>query len=143
MGTNRVLLLHEQGFGGDIDEAILRGFEANGFEVTCELRGMPWEPRYEYVYPHSTTLQRFEDFDADIVILGHTHYQMAERVGRTLVINPGSAGESRDARIDYRLSYAVLDTVTEEVIFGNFPDPVKLSAAGGLANAAGQPYTGL
>ncbi|MGE0540251.1 MAG: metallophosphoesterase, partial [Dehalococcoidia bacterium] len=59
------------------------------------VHGSPWEPRYEYVYPPSATLKRFEDFEADIVILGHTHYQMAERVGRTLVINPGSAGESR------------------------------------------------
>jgi hypothetical protein len=46
---NRVLLLHEQGFGGDIDEAILCGFEANGFDVTCAPRGMPWEPRYDIV----------------------------------------------------------------------------------------------
>ena len=32
------------------------------------------------------------------MILGHTHYQMAERIGGVLVINPGSAGEARDPR---------------------------------------------
>ena len=37
-------------------------------------------------------------FGAVYVILGHTHYQMAERVGTSLIINPGSAGEPRDAR---------------------------------------------
>jgi putative phosphoesterase len=116
--------------------------QTNGKSIHV-VHGSPWEPRYEYLYPHSETLKRFADFDADFVVLGHTHYQMAERVGRTLVINPGSAGESRDARIDYQLSYAVLDTQTDEVTFGNFPDPAKLSAAGGLANAAGQSYTGL
>jgi hypothetical protein len=50
---------------------------------------------------------------------------MAERVGRTLVINPGSAGEPRDARNAFRLSYAVLDTATGEVTFDDFPDPTR------------------
>lgn len=89
----------------------------------------PWEPNNEYIYPHSPTLRRFAEFDAEIVIMGHTHYQMAERVGRTLVINPGSAGEPRDARNDLWLSFAVLDTESEEVRFGNFPDPSRSAAA--------------
>jgi hypothetical protein len=58
-------------------------------------------------------------------VLGHTHYQMALRVGRSLVINPGSAGEARDARNAFRLSYAVLDTATGEVTFDNFQDPTR------------------
>lgn len=93
------------------------------------VHGSPWEPRWEYVYPHSPTIGRFQDFDADFVILGHTHYQMAKRVGRTLVINPGSAGESRDARNDFQLSFAVLDTATDEVIFSDYPDPTRIVAA--------------
>jgi putative phosphoesterase len=88
----------------------------------------PWEPFKEYIYPHSPTLRRFADFDADIVIMGHTHYQMAERVGRTLVINPGSAGEPRDSRNEYWLSFAVLDTESDEVRFGNFADPSRSAA---------------
>jgi putative phosphoesterase len=102
------------------------------------VHGSPWDPRFEYLYPHSPTLKRFEDFDADIVILGHTHYQMAERVGRTLVINPGSVGESRDARINHQLSFAVLDTVTEEVTFVNYPDPGKIVANGDTSTGAGR-----
>ena len=93
------------------------------------VHGSPWEPRKEYLYPHSPTLGRFQDFDADIVILGHTHYQMAKRVGRTLLINPGSAGEPRDARNGFQLSYAVLDTETGEVTFGNYADPTRIAAA--------------
>jgi putative phosphoesterase len=92
------------------------------------VHGSPWEPRREYLYPHSETLSRFQDFDADIVILGHTHYQMVERVGHTLLINPGSAGESRDSRNGFQLSYAVLDTETDEVTFGNYPDPSRIVA---------------
>lgn len=93
------------------------------------VHGSPWEPRYEYLYPHSPTLARFRDFDAGIVILGHTHYQMAVRAGRTLVINPGSAGESRDARNGHQLSFAVLDTETEEVSFTNYADSARAPAA--------------
>ena len=85
----------------------------------------PFEPHNEYIYPNSPSLSRLADIDADYVILGHTHYQMAERVGRTLVINPGSAGEPRDARNAFQLSYAVLDTATDEVLFDNFPDPTR------------------
>ena len=50
---------------------------------------------------------------------------MAERIGRVLVINPGSAGEARDARNNFRLSYAVLDTDSGEVIFDDFHDPTR------------------
>ena len=89
------------------------------------VHGSPWEPYNEYIYPNSPSLTRFGEIDSDYVILGHTHYQMAERVGRALVINPGSAGEARDARNHFRLSYAVLDTNTDEVTFDDFPDPTR------------------
>jgi len=91
--------------------------------------GSPFEPRYEYVYPHSPVLSRFAELDTDIVILGHTHYQMARRVGRVLVINPGSAGEARDARNGFQLSYAVLDTETEEVNFRDYADPLRAAVS--------------
>ncbi len=89
------------------------------------VHGSPWEPHNEYIYPNSAPLARFAEIDTDYAILGHTHYQMAERVGRTLVINPGSAGEARDARNHFRLSYAILDTDTDEVLFDDFPDPTR------------------
>ena len=56
----------------------------------------------------------------DYIVIGHTHMQMAQRVGRALLINPGSAGDARDHRNGQRLSYAVLDTSTDEVLFDNF-----------------------
>ena len=91
--------------------------------------GSPFEPRYEYVYPHSPALKRFATLAADVVILGHTHQQMAERVGEVLVINPGSAGDPRDHRNGRQLSCAVLDTDTLAVEFFDFPDPARESAA--------------
>ena len=84
----------------------------------------PWRP-HEYLYPNSPNLSRLAEVGTDFIILGHTHYQMALRVGRSLVINPGSAGEARDARNAFQLSYAVLDTATDEVSFENFADPTR------------------
>ncbi len=89
------------------------------------VHGSPFEPHNEYIYPNSPSLSRLAGIDADYIILGHTHYQMAERVGRALVINPGSAGEARDARNAFRLTYAVLDTSSGEVAFDDFADPTR------------------
>ena len=81
----------------------------------------PWEPRGSYVQPHSSELERFGEADADIVLYGHTHRQLVHRIGRVLVINPGSAGDARDPRNGGQLSCAVLDTATEEVVMCDFP----------------------
>ena len=91
------------------------------------VHGSPWAPHQEYLYPNSPTLERFRDLNADYVILGHTHYQMAKRVGRALLINPGSTGEARDPRNGFQLSAATLDTNTGEVTFHDYPDPARES----------------
>lgn len=89
------------------------------------VHGSPFPPFDEYVYPSSPTLGRFAEVDADFVIVGHTHYAMAMQVGRTLVINPGSAGDPRDIRNGYALSYAVLDIASGEVRFECYTDPAR------------------
>jgi putative phosphoesterase len=83
----------------------------------------PWEPRGAYVHPGSALLARFGEAEADIVLYGHTHQQLARRIGNVLVINPGSAGEARDHRNGRQLSCAVLDLASEEVKLIDFPDP--------------------
>jgi putative phosphoesterase len=80
----------------------------------------PWQPYGTYVYPGSFLLQRFAEADADFVLYGHTHQQVVQRVGRVLVINPGSAGEARDPGNGRRLSCAVLDTASEDVVVTDF-----------------------
>jgi len=82
--------------------------------------GSPVSPYMQYVYPHSPELKQFAQVDADYIVIGHTHTQMARRVGRPLVINPGSVGDARDHSNGRRLSYAVLDTSTDEVEFDDF-----------------------
>lgn len=87
------------------------------------IHSTPWEPRGDYVHPHSSKLDRFAEADADIVLYGHTHCQVVKRVGGVLVINPGSAGDARDSRNGRQLSCAVLDMVSEEVRVIDYPDP--------------------
>ena len=89
------------------------------------VHGSPFDPHDEYLYPNSPNTKKLAQIDADVIILGHTHYHMAEQVGRALVINPGSAGESRDHRNGFRLSCAVLDTRSGEVSFQHFDDPTR------------------
>jgi len=86
---------------------------------------MPWEPRGTYVYAHSPQFARFGEAGADFVLYGHTHQQVVRRIGRLLVINPGSTGDGRDYTNDRQLSCAVLDTVSEEVVVTNFEDPLR------------------
>jgi putative phosphoesterase len=85
----------------------------------------PWQPYGTYVYPGTSLLQRFAEPEADVVLYGHTHQQLVQRVGRVLVINPGSAGDARDHRNGGQLSCAVLDTASEEVCVLDYPDPQR------------------
>lgn len=88
----------------------------------------PWEPRGAYVFPHSAALARFGEVDADVVLYGHTHAQLVQRVGGVLVVNPGSAGDARDPRNRRQLSCAVLDTASQEVRLIDYPD-LRFAAA--------------
>lgn len=87
--------------------------------------GSPWEPWRDYHYPHETIWSRAAEFDCDALVVGHTHFKMAKRFGRVLVINPGSAGDPRDHNNDFQLSCASWDTTTGEVTFYDYPDPTR------------------
>ncbi|HEY3908567.1 MAG TPA: metallophosphoesterase family protein [Stellaceae bacterium] len=139
-GALTILGNHEEGFLGPqgararqpdwIDHSLLGWLAARPHRLDLAVTGKkllavhstPWEPRGTYVYPHSSLLERFAESDADFVLYGHTHHQLVRRVGRVLVINPGSAGEARDTGNGRQLSCAVLDTATEEVVVTDFPD---------------------
>ena len=87
------------------------------------IHSTPWEPRGAYIHPDSPDLARFAEAEADFVLYGHTHRQVAKRFGRVLVVNPGSAGDARDHSNGRLLSCAVLDTASEEVRIIDYPDP--------------------
>ncbi len=91
----------------------------------------PCPPHTQYVMRHSPELKRFAQIDADYIVIGHTHAQMVERVGRALVINPGSVGQARDPSNGKRLSYAVLDVAADQVHIDNY-NAAQLSGVGGI-----------
>lgn len=130
------------------DDLAYMGQQASRIEATVGgkrlvmVHGSPFEPHNEYIYPNSRSLSRFAEIEADYIILGHTHYQMAERVGRSLVINPGSAGEARDPRNAFRLSFAVLDTSSGEVTFEDFQDPTRAAIDPTIIPGGGTPGAG-
>lgn len=68
----------------------------------------PRDPLDEFAPPDASFwARRLAGVDADVVCVGHTHYQYALEVNGTLVINPGSVGLQRDG--DPRAGYAVLE----------------------------------
>lgn len=81
-------------------------------------------PPYEYVYAETPRMQEWSRLGADFVIYGHTHRALSHRFNGTLVINPGSAGQPRDARNGFRSTFAVLDTQSGEVLIETYDDPV-------------------
>lgn len=139
-GALTILGNHEEGFLGPqgararqpdwIERSLLEWLTLRPRRLELEIGGKkllavhstPWEPRGSYVYPHSPDLARFGEAGADFVLYGHTHHQLVRRVGRTLVINPGSAGEARDNSNGGQLSCAVLDTTSDEVVLTDFRD---------------------
>ena len=62
---------------------------------------------------HGDLLDGFGEAGADFVLYDHADHQLVQRLGRVLVINPGSAGDPRDNGNGRQFSCAVLDTVTE------------------------------
>ena len=73
----------------------------------------PFEPPGEYIYPKTPRFKDLGRVDADLFIYGHTHTAVAEQLGRVLVVNPGSVGESRDI-YTHALTFAVVDLASME-----------------------------
>lgn len=42
-----------------------------------------------------TPVRLVERYGADVIVYGHTHRPLVERIGRQLVVNPGAAGPAR------------------------------------------------
>ncbi len=116
-----------------VDQDLVEWMRAQPYRIDEEVggkrvvmtHGSPWEPWKEYHYPHESVWSRAAELDCDALIVGHTHFQMAQRFGRVLVINPGSAGDPRDHRNEFQLSCATWDTTTEEVSFYDYKDPTR------------------
>jgi putative phosphoesterase len=121
-GNHEVVLLGPQGIRAreaeHVDPTELAFMQALPFVVRTEFGGRrlhlthasPWEPHFDYLYPDSKRWDDVESLDADLVVTGHTHVPFVRRIGRTLVVNPGSIGQLRG--LGARFTYAVIDTGT-------------------------------
>ena len=69
----------------------------------------PPDPLYDYRVtpnaPHSILTETLTGFEADFVLLGHTHLPYVRKHNRMTVVNPGSAGQPLDG--DPRAAYAI------------------------------------
>jgi putative phosphoesterase len=120
LGNHDIGLLGPHGIGArsaaHVDPALVEWLAAQPLTIDTVVEGhrlvmthaSPCAPHTQYVLPMSPEMKRIRHVDADLVVIGHTHRQMVHRVGRPLVVNPGSAGQARDPRNGRRLSYAVM-----------------------------------
>lgn len=76
------------------------------------VHGSPADPLTGYVYPDSN-LSSFEDVNADVVFMGHTHRPFVRRHNEKLFVNVGSCGLPRGR--DLRGSVCMFDVERREV----------------------------
>jgi putative phosphoesterase len=88
----------------------------------------PWPPGGQYVCVNDRDFGRFAESGADVLLYGHTHQPVVQRVGDTLVINPGSTGEARPGDWELTMSCAVLDVTSLEARIIDF-SPLQRDAS--------------
>ena len=78
--------------------------------------GSPWSNDY-YIYPDSTKriLQQCDSKEHDFVLIGHTHRAFAVKNEHSVLINPGSVGQSRD--VGGKASWCIINTENSSFSF--------------------------
>ena len=94
--------------------------EADGVKLGF-FHGSPRDFLNDRIYPDteitdSTEIALFEKYD--YVFSGHTHHKLVKQFGKTILINPGSAGQQRDGE---GTSYVLFDTEKREWEICSFP----------------------
>ena len=87
--------------------------EDNGLKIKV-IHGSLDNPLNGRIYPDTDILNTQLYGEYDFIFEGHTHYRMIRRIGKTLVVNPGSIGLPRDGG---KPSFLVFDTESRELFF--------------------------
>ena len=84
--------------------------EVDGCKILL-CHGAPWNNN-QYIYPDApkNLLKRCAQQEYDLIVLGHSHYPMSHRIGKTLVVNPGSVGQPRNG--EPGAHWAIFDTAS-------------------------------
>jgi putative phosphoesterase len=71
--------------------------------------GSPWDKNL-YIYPDTdkSILDKVDETEADIVLIGHSHYAFLYKGNKTTLLNPGSVGQSRST--GGIANWAIIDT---------------------------------
>jgi putative phosphoesterase len=74
--------------------------------------GSPWSNDF-YIYPDSEKdiILKCDSKDHDFVLIGHSHYAFAIENANSILINPGSVGQSRQE--GGKASWAIIDLATK------------------------------
>lgn len=89
--------------------------------------GSPWN-RDQYVY-NDTNLEdvgNYEELDVDVIIQGHTHYQMVKKINNKIIINPGSVGQPRSKNSNNTKIISFNESRSEWVIFDTKTNAIQL-----------------
>lgn len=72
--------------------------------------GSPWSNDY-YIYPdcENEVILKCDSSAHDFVLIGHSHYAFAIKNAKSILINPGSVGQSR--QIGGKASWCIINTV--------------------------------
>jgi putative phosphoesterase len=104
--------------------------------------GSPEDPN-KYIKEKMANKELFDNIDATILILGHTHVPFVKRVLHNniekIILNPGSVGQPRDG--NWEASYAVLSLPSEgnEVDVNFFRIPYDINSTISKAEDVGLP----
>ncbi len=93
----------------------VKELKLEGFKFLLS-HGSPNGDMCKYLPPDTTDeamVRELEGVEADFVFVGHTHIPMVKRVGKTLVVNPGSVGFPSGG--DPMASYAVWEDGKVEI----------------------------
>lgn len=87
----------------------------NGCKIML-CHGAPWDnDQYVYSDAQPELLERCAVPEFDLVVLGHSHYPMQKKIGKTLVVNPGSVGQTRNRQPGAH--WAIFDTTSQNLQF--------------------------
>lgn len=101
--------------------------ELDGHRVAL-LHAGPDDPLYQYLPASDVEGWRraVQGVDADVLLVGHTHFPVVLPLGERLVVNPGSVGLQRDG--DPRASYAILEDGTPSLLRAEYDTSETISA---------------
>jgi putative phosphoesterase len=71
--------------------------------------GSPWSNDF-YIYPDckNEIVIKCDSKEHDVVLIGHSHYPFAIKTGHSILINPGSVGQSR--QVGGKANWTILNT---------------------------------